>query len=134
MKTKQIVTAVFCAMIASAGVSALAADNPAPPDKSGMTTQENMGGAMMQGGTMGGAMMGHGMMGNSAMGCPMMGGGAAGGGMMGGAMMGGHSMVSQLPAGNEKLQLQMQAEIMQKVGEIIGRYADKVVINKGEAQ
>jgi hypothetical protein len=35
-------------------------------------------------------------------------------------------MMHQLPPGNEKLQLQMQAEMMQKMGEILGRYADKV--------
>lgn len=67
----------------------------------------------------------------------MMGGGM-GGGMMGGGMMnmmqgcermmsarGGHAM-PQLPPGNEKLQLQMHAEIMQKVGEILAKYAAQV--------
>ncbi len=57
------------------------------------------------------------------------------GGMMQGGMMhmmkGCHQMMSdpmmpQLPAGNEKLQLQMRAEMMQKMGEILGRYADKI--------
>jgi hypothetical protein len=57
-------------------------------------------------------------------------------GMMGGAAMmgmmqqcekmmstrGGHAM-PQLPPGNEKLQLQMHAEIMQRVGEILAKYA-----------
>ncbi len=56
-------------------------------------------------------------------------------GMMGGGMMnmmqgcermmgarGGHAM-PQLPPGNEKLQLQMHAEIMQRVGEILAKYA-----------
>lgn len=64
--------------------------------------------------------------------------GTAGGGMMGGGMMnmmqgcermmrarGGHAM-PQLPPGNEKLQLQMHAEIMQKVGEILSKYAAQV--------
>ena len=41
-------------------------------------------------------------------------------------MMSGGAMTPQLPAGNEKLQLQMQAEIMQKTGEIIAKYADKL--------
>lgn len=36
---------------------------------------------------------------------------------------------SALPAGNEKLQLKMQAEIMQKVGEILAKYADQIAIN-----
>ena len=61
-----------------------------------------------------------------------------GGGMMGGGMMnmmqgcermmnarGGHAM-PQLPPGNEKLQLQMHAEVMQKVGEILAKYAAQV--------
>lgn len=64
--------------------------------------------------------------------------GMMGGGMMGGGMMnmmqgcermmsarGGHAM-PQLPPGNEKLQLQMHAEIMQKVGEILSKYAGQV--------
>jgi hypothetical protein len=45
-------------------------------------------------------------------------------------MMGGHSagagFVPQLPPGNEKLQLQMSAEIMQKVGEITAKYANQI--------
>jgi hypothetical protein len=61
-----------------------------------------------------------------------------GGGMMRGGMMnmmqgceqmmaarGGHAM-PQLPPGNEKLQLQMHAEVMQKVGEILAKYAAQV--------
>jgi len=35
-------------------------------------------------------------------------------------------MIPPLPPGNEKLQLQMQAEIQQKVGEIIKKYADQL--------
>ena len=71
-------------------------------------------------------------------GMPMEHQGMMGGGMMGGGMMnmmqhcermmgarGGHAM-PQLPPGNEKLQLQMHAEIMQKVGEILGKYAAQV--------
>ena len=38
---------------------------------------------------------------------------------------GGHAM-PQLPPGNEKLQLQMHAEIMQRVGEILAKYAGQV--------
>ena len=53
------------------------------------------------------------------MGCPMMSGG------MGGGMMGSRGLPA-LPPGNEKLQLQMQAEIMQKVGEIMAKYAAQV--------
>lgn len=67
------------------------------------------------------------------------GGGMMGGpGMMGGGMMnmmgqcermmgarGGHAM-PQLPPGNEKLQLQMQAEMMQRMGEILAKYAAQI--------
>lgn len=59
--------------------------------------------------------------GQGMMGCPMMSGGRMGEGMSGG-MMGG----ATLPPGNEKLQLQMRAEIMQKVGEIMAKYANQV--------
>jgi hypothetical protein len=38
---------------------------------------------------------------------------------------GGHAM-PQLPAGNEKLQLQMQAEMMQRMGEILAKYAAQI--------
>jgi hypothetical protein len=47
-----------------------------------------------------------------------------GGGMMGRGMSGG--VMPQLPPGNEKLQLQMWAEMMQKMGEIAGKYAGQV--------
>ncbi len=40
-------------------------------------------------------------------------------------MMGG-STSAHLPPGNEKLELQMQAEIMQKTGEILAKYADRI--------
>lgn len=35
-------------------------------------------------------------------------------------------MLPQLPPGNEKLQLQMQAEMMQKMGEIVSKYATQI--------
>jgi hypothetical protein len=63
----------------------------------------------------------------------MGGGGMMGGGMMGmmqgcERMMGAHGAhaLPQLPPGNEKLQVQMHAEIMQKVGEILSKYAAQV--------
>ena len=70
----------------------------------------------------------------------MMGGRAMmdGGGMMRGGMGGMMEMMSgcsrmmgsgatpHLPPGNEKLQLKMQAEIMQKTAEILSRYADQI--------
>ena len=63
-------------------------------------------------------------------------------GMMQGGMMdmmkGCRQMMSDptrplLPAGNEKLQLQMRAEMMQKMGEILGKYADKIKDEKRDA-
>jgi hypothetical protein len=61
----------------------------------------------------------HGMM-DMMQNCPMMAG-------QGGSMMRGHGahmgMMPRLPPGNEKLQLQMHGEIMQKVGEILMKYA-----------
>ena len=66
-----------------------------------------------------GGMQGQGMMG-MMQGCPMMGGGMMGGGMMQGR---GNNLIPQLPPGNEKLQVQMTAEILQRVGEIASKYA-----------
>ena len=60
-----------------------------------------------------------GMQGMMGAGCPMM-----GSGMMGGAMS--STAVPQLPPGNEKLQLQMWGEMMQKIGEIASKYAAQV--------
>ena len=48
-------------------------------------------------------------------GCPMMSGTGGASGIAG--------LIPQLPPGNEKLQAQMQAEIMQKAGEIAAKYA-----------
>ncbi len=58
----------------------------------------------------------HGMMSGS---CPMMSGGMAGGPMSSTAM-------PSLPPGNEKLQLQMWGEMMQKIGEVASKYAAQV--------
>ena len=35
-------------------------------------------------------------------------------------------MLPQLPPGNEKLQLQMQAEMMQKMGEIVANHVAQI--------
>lgn len=90
------------------------------------TDQMPMQGTMgkgQQGATAHHGMMGqhHGTMGQQRgmMSCPMMGSGMRGG------MMGSRGLPA-LPPGNEKLQLQMQAEIMQKVGEILAKYAAQV--------
>lgn len=68
---------------------------------------------MMQGGMMGG--------GRTMDGCGMM-----GGGMMGAGMMDRMIHIPRLPPGNEKLQLMMQAEILQKVGEVQAKYAAQI--------
>jgi hypothetical protein len=50
-------------------------------------------------------------------------------GMMGGCqqMMGGsHGMMFKMPPGNEKLEFQMHAEMMQKMGEIAAKYASQM--------
>lgn len=48
------------------------------------------------------------------------------GGMMGDGRMPHMVPLPSLPPGNAKLELQMRAEIMQKVGEILARYAAQV--------
>ena len=45
--------------------------------------------------------------------------------MMGGGMMGSCPMMG-LPPGNEKLSMQMHADMMQAMGEIMRKYADKI--------
>lgn len=65
-----------------------------------------------------GGMMGDGMMGG------MMGGGQRA--MDHRGMMGRMMMVPQMPPGNEKLQFQMQAEMMQKMGEVAAKYAERI--------
>lgn len=49
-----------------------------------------------------------------------------GDGMMGKGMMGNCSMMGQLPPGNEKLAVQMHAEMMKAMGDIMLKYADKI--------
>ncbi|HEY9460978.1 MAG TPA: hypothetical protein VIR04_09265 [Paralcaligenes sp.] len=160
MKTGRMTAVFFTALIASASASALAEPTQQQLDQLSATLKASMGGGMMHGGMMnnesvastpdagqqranppkmqGGtagndpaicATMGAGTMGNHMMHSGMMHGAMAGNGMMRG-----RSIMPQLPPGNEKLQLKMQAEIMQKVGEILAKYADQVVVGKGDAQ
>jgi hypothetical protein len=60
----------------------------------------------------------------------MMGPHGMGPGMMGGPMMGGQMgqmiMLPRLPVGNEKLEIQMHAEMLQKIGEIEAKYAGQL--------
>ena len=99
---KVIAATVIAAALAFSAWSLGAADRDKPATQ-GMQGMQGMPGM-------------HGMMSG---GCPMM-----GSGMMGGPMAG--AAIPQLPPGNEKLQLQMWGEMMQKVGEIASKYATQV--------
>ncbi len=105
--------ALLLVMTVLIGIGGAMAAEPNPP----AANEQNR--APMHDGMMGGGMMG-GMM-NMMGQCHR---------MMGGSMMGSGTM-PQLPPGNEKLQLQMQAEIMQRVGEILNKYAAKVKDDQG---
>lgn len=52
--------------------------------------------------------------------------GMMGGGMMGKGMMNKSQMMPDLPSGNEKLNAQMHAEMMQSMGNIMQKYAEKI--------
>jgi hypothetical protein len=69
--------------------------------------------------------MTHGTMHGGMQGCEMMQGRM--GGMMADAMMDRMIHIPKLPPGNEKLQLMMQAEILQKVGEVQAKYAAQLI-------
>lgn len=113
MNVKGTMTALLVsAGIAAAGTAAAANSNAAatPADGTGGQMHGCMHGPMngMHDGMHHGGMMG--MMGMN--GC--------------GDMMGGSSAslaMPQLPPGNEKLQMQMRGEMMQKMGEILSKYA-----------
>jgi hypothetical protein len=96
-----------CGALALSG-AALAAPVAPSPQQSGTDAQGHHG-------MMGGGMMGAGMMDMHA--CQSMMG--SGPGMSGLGL-------PKLPPGNEKLESQMQAEMLQKMGEIAARYADRV--------
>ncbi len=101
---RKVVFGVIAAVVIGAGAAGYAAEGQTGGSKAqGMHDKPGMQGMM-------------GMM----QGCQ----GMMGGGMMGGGMASG--MMPRLPAGNEKLQLQMWAEMMQKMGEIAGKYAGQV--------
>ncbi len=99
---RKVIAAVVAAAAVSLGAWSFAADRDKPAMQ-GMQGMQAM----------------HGMQGMMS-GCPM----------MGGSMTGGHTpdggMMPQLPPGNEKLQLQMWGEMMQKMGEIASKYATQV--------
>lgn len=116
MQARPMVMTLLLAMLVIASGLAGAADKKQSEEPAGnMSGMEkmDMDHDMMKGGMMQGGMM------NMMKGChPMM----------------GDPMMPQLPAGNEKLQLQMRAEMMQKMGEILGKYADKIKDEKPSTQ
>ena len=97
----RIVTAAFVTSIgilAGAGIAFAQPDRPGAPG--------------MQGGMMGGQGGMGGMMG-MMQGCPMMQGG------------GGHGM-PHLPPGNEKLEMQMHADMMRAIADVLTKYSAKL--------
>jgi hypothetical protein len=52
--------------------------------------------------------------------------------MMGGSMMNHGQMMPSLPPGNEKLNMQMHAEMMQAMGAIMQKYADRIPTPQGK--
>ena len=126
MQSKRTAAVILAGLIAAGSALTIAAqEKPAQtpggspgtkqmPRDRGMQGQEMMDHGMMGDGAMGGMM---GMM-NMMNECSQMMRSGTGGGMMG--------AMPQLPPGNEKLEVQMQAEIMQKVGEIVAKYAGRV--------
>ena len=106
MRAPRFLRYVLALSIAAAAAGASEADSGQMP-MHGMMGQHGVGATAQQG----------------MMGCSMMSGGMGSGGM--GGMMGGRGTPA-FPPGNEKLQLQMHAEIMQKVGEIMAKYAERI--------
>ena len=114
MHSKRLITTISAtALLFMTAGMALAQQPGAKPPTEGRSMDHGMmnrGGGMMGGS---GDMMG--MM-NMMHGCErMMGGGSPGSAMM-----------LKMPPGNEKLQFQMQAEMMQKMGEIAAKYASQI--------
>jgi hypothetical protein len=106
-------TLVAAAMLWGTAEVALAQQPPAKPAPSMPGGDQRSMDHGMMGGMGGGGMMG--MM-NMMQECQR---------MMGGASAGG-SMMPQMPPGNEKLQFQMHAEMMQRMGEIAAKYAERI--------
>jgi hypothetical protein len=100
---KRIVSTTVIALLGALGAAGLAA---AQSDQSRDHGSQGMQGGMGQGGM--GGMMG------TMQGCPMM----SGGGM-------GHAM-PHLPPGNEKLELQMHADMMRAMADVLGKYVARL--------
>ena len=103
---KRIVTAAFVALLGAVGGAGIAVAQSEAPHKPGASG--------MQGGMMGGQGGAGGMMG-MMQGCPMMQGG---GGM-------GHGM-PHLPPGNEKLEMQMHADMMRAIADVLTKYSARL--------
>lgn len=117
-KRKFFVTSLAAILLGAAGQS-MAAEPTAPHAQSAWDAPA-MNGSMMENMGAYGAM---GPMGGGAMGSGMM--GMMGGGMMG-AMMGGYPATGEWSPGNEKLAMKMRGEMMQAMGAILIKYADKI--------
>lgn len=136
MSATKLFPALLAAILISVSGWSFAAEGDAstqhhPQSEQGMKAMPGMNSGMMGktggNGMMGGqSMMGRGMMGGQGM---MGGHGMMGGGMMGGMMSmmgGGCPMMSRLPAGNEALAMRMHGEMMEAMGKILVKYADKL--------
>lgn len=113
-KKRTVVMLIAAALLSGASGIALAQQSPAKPAPGEGRSMDHgmMGGrgGMMEGG---GDMMG---MTNMMHGCEQMMGGSSGG----------SAMMPKMPPGNEKLEFQMRAEMMQKMGEIAAKYASQI--------
>lgn len=115
MEKRKLVVSMLAVILLASGTGSMAAETTAPQKHAGsMPGMEMPGMDMMHSGGM------KDMKGMASM-MNMMG---MCNGMMQGGMMG--HMLPQLPAGNEKLQLQMQAEMMQKMSEVLSKYAAQI--------
>lgn len=99
-----------CVLLAALALGGVAMAADAGPSSQGAPHAQDHHGMMGGGGMMGGMMD---MMGS----CQSMMGNRGNMGMMG---------MPAFPPGNEKLEAQMHAEMMQKMGEIAARYADRI--------
>ena len=109
-RTLRIAAAVASLTALSVAFPAAAQTDPHQHEQGSQAGQGPQGMGGMGGGMMGGQGMG-GMMG-MMQGCPMMQGG-------------GHGL-PHLPPGNEKLELQMHAEMMKAMGDIMAKYAARL--------
>jgi hypothetical protein len=112
MHVRHTVAAISAVVMLVGTSAAVFAQSPVKPVPGAPGAEESMDRGMMGGGMMGGDMRG--MM-NMMRGCERMSGSTAGGAMM-----------PELPPGNEKLQFQMHAEMLQKMGEIAEKYAARI--------